>query len=444
MSNVHPLLPKLTVNRPFIYDFIAADAPCFALGLVEERKQQSGLLALRPGEVIPSEVTSAGFNFGHSLLGTADVEVIHFAFEFYGFGTYNVLLNPSNPLVQAVLRTMIESGGYFFFAIGPDQSVTAFQSEIGQQDLAGLKMNLQRILGSSTTEAQYNKALAQFQRRPEPPGRLLTWVCRDNVGCLDLTHDRLEISPSPDTAKTAPRRGHATAKSTQEPHWQPLSMLPTIAMIIDEELAGAEEQRVSLLDARERPHVLDDDIVHRVTRLYTDQLEFVPIHREQIARWRAASLTLAQRNEIARLSGQLDRHEGVLKEVLALAKKLELGTIDAILRMDEGELGLAVFDGRIKPPDGAPPSAALRVREQRAIAKVLDASVEELEEKEINPVELLAHMAPQMPLFKRLMDISDEGELSDLCEEYPGLYRLAKLLELVAAGVRSDGIEVPR
>jgi hypothetical protein len=39
--------------------------------------------------------------------------VIHFAFEFRGFETYNVLLNPSNGLVQAVVRSMVERGGYF-------------------------------------------------------------------------------------------------------------------------------------------------------------------------------------------------------------------------------------------------------------------------------------------------------------------------------------------
>ena len=52
MSNVYPFLPKLTVNGQFIRDFIAAESPCFALGLVEERKQQCGFLALRADEVI--------------------------------------------------------------------------------------------------------------------------------------------------------------------------------------------------------------------------------------------------------------------------------------------------------------------------------------------------------------------------------------------------------
>jgi len=38
----------MTVNRRFPADFMAADAPCFALGFVEEQKRVSGFLALRP------------------------------------------------------------------------------------------------------------------------------------------------------------------------------------------------------------------------------------------------------------------------------------------------------------------------------------------------------------------------------------------------------------
>ena len=114
MSNVRPLLPKLALHRQFIDDFVAARPPCFALGMIEERKQKLGLLALRSGEIIPPEIMEPGFNFGHSLLGNAHFEVVHFAFAFYGFRTYNVLINPNNPLVQVVLDIMIDSGGILF------------------------------------------------------------------------------------------------------------------------------------------------------------------------------------------------------------------------------------------------------------------------------------------------------------------------------------------
>lgn len=296
MSNVYPLLPKLTIHRQFIDDFVAARAPCFALGMIEERKQKLGLLALRPREIIPTEITEPGFNFGHSLLSNAHFEVVHFAFEFYGFGTYNALLNPNNPLVQAVLDIMIDSGEYFFLAIGPDQGVTAFRSEIGQENLAGITDNLARIKSSTTSDTQYQHTLSQFQKRPFPPGQLLTWVCRDNVGYLDITTDRLEMTPA------SPCGGSVPAS---------------------------------------------DD--------------------------------------------------------------------------------------------------TYRVSQRRALAELLDSKVNELMRAGVaDDFMLLSHMAPDMPLFKRLMDLSDGDGMDDLCAVYPGLYRFAKLLELIAAGIQSGDIEVPR
>ncbi len=188
-------LPTLTVNRPFIQDFLAAEAPCFALGLVEERGQTCGLFALRPGELIPPEVTDRGFRFGHSLLGTTAFEVIHFAFEFYGFGTYNVLVNPNNPQVLAVLATILRTGDYFFFALGPDHHVTAFRSEVGQGDIEGFREHWPCLQRSTTTEGQYRQTVQLFETRPHPVGTLLRWVCRDRPDYLDLTGDGLELRP---------------------------------------------------------------------------------------------------------------------------------------------------------------------------------------------------------------------------------------------------------
>jgi hypothetical protein len=132
VSNIWRFLPKLTVNGQFMRDFMAEESPCFALGLVEERKKTCGFLALRPAEVIPPEISGLGFNFGHALLGTTEFEVIQFVFHFYGFETYNMLVNPNNRLVKTVLN---------------------------------------------------------------PLGQVLDWVCRNNLSYLDLTHNRLEMDP---------------------------------------------------------------------------------------------------------------------------------------------------------------------------------------------------------------------------------------------------------
>ena len=189
------MLPALTVNRSFLYEFMDAETPCAALGLVEESRRQSGLVALHLDEDVPSEVTARGVRFGHSLLGGDSFEVIHFAFEFYGFRTWNLLINPNNPLVQAVLTRMLEDADYFFFALSADGRATTFRSQVGQDLLLYVKANLPRLEASTTTETQYDLACLSFARNPRPPGALLNWACRDKTEYLDLSMDRLELNP---------------------------------------------------------------------------------------------------------------------------------------------------------------------------------------------------------------------------------------------------------
>ena len=111
---------------------MAEEAPCFALGLVEERKQTCGFLALRPAEVIPPEISGLGFNFGHALLGTTEFEVIQFVFHFYGFETYNMLVNPNNRLVKKVLMRMVESGDYFSLPLVPTRASLRSDPKLGK------------------------------------------------------------------------------------------------------------------------------------------------------------------------------------------------------------------------------------------------------------------------------------------------------------------------
>ena len=163
--------------------------------MVEVEGVECGLLALRPGKVIPAHITGKGFRLGHAVIGNDTFEVVHFAFEFYGFETYNVLLNPANPVVQAVLNRMVTTGDYFFFALDSDRSATAFRSQIEESNLRGLKALMPRLRQSQTTEAQYQKTLTAFEKNPEPEGTLLSLVCQNNIAYLDLTHDRLDLTP---------------------------------------------------------------------------------------------------------------------------------------------------------------------------------------------------------------------------------------------------------
>jgi hypothetical protein len=191
---VTPLQPRMVVNSRFMSAFLAATAPSFGLGVVEERKQQTGFLAVRPDPPIPIEALSAGFRFGHTLVGRRDVEAIDFVFDFYGQATYHALLNPASPIVRRVLNLMVAAKDYVFFSLDTTQggSMVCFRSEF---HIAGIADVLPAIMNARTTEEQYRWAVAEFSRRPEPPGLVLNWVCRDELDYLELSKDRLELKP---------------------------------------------------------------------------------------------------------------------------------------------------------------------------------------------------------------------------------------------------------
>ena len=195
MGEVYPLLARLSINRQFMSDFLSAETPCFALGMLEERKRSCGFLALRPNEVITPEISDAGFLFGHSLIGNADFEVVHFAFHFYGFKTYNVLVNPNNPLVRTVLTSMVKTKDYFFFALDAGGS-NPIPVRIRASGFGRTPDPSSAIQRSATTDVQYQQAVSFFQKNPGPPGVLLEWVCRDRLEYLDITGDCLELTPS--------------------------------------------------------------------------------------------------------------------------------------------------------------------------------------------------------------------------------------------------------
>ena len=124
------------------------------------------------------------------------------------------------------------------------------------------------------------------------------------------------------------------------PHGQPLAALPLIASLIDGELADGQEHHAALLAVRDRPYVLDDATVERSIKLHTEQRDFLGVFAEQLARWRNERPTDAQRRELDRLDGQIERLRKVLGDILVLADELQQGTIERVLAKSDLELGL--------------------------------------------------------------------------------------------------------
>ena len=137
---------------------------------------------------------------------------------------------------------------------------------------------------------------------------------------------------------------------SQSVHWQPISELPTVARSVNELLENSEEQYESLAEARSKPHVLDDEIIERVVRLYTERLQYLRTYRQQLDRWKQSQPTAQQMAEIRDLNQKVTRGKKLSQQILALAQELRKGTIDRIMAMDDVELAMKVLSGELALP----------------------------------------------------------------------------------------------
>ena len=123
----------------------------------------------------------------------------------------------------------------------------------------------------------------------------------------------------------------------QPVNWQPLERLAFLATIIDESLDDLETTLGLFQKGKEKPGSLDDALVQRSQRLYSEQLSDLWLWEEQVARWASVAPDAAQRKELQRLSEQLKRQRAILEETLGLLDELKELTIDKILSKDDAQ-----------------------------------------------------------------------------------------------------------
>ena len=125
-----------------------------------------------------------------------------------------------------------------------------------------------------------------------------------------------------------------------EPSWQAIGRLPVIASLIDGGLRDGREHYAALLEARPKPHVLDDATIARIKRVNGEGHEWCGVYDRQLVRWRGQRLTGTQRREVARLQGVQRELRAVLTQILELADELGRGTIERKLAKSDVELGV--------------------------------------------------------------------------------------------------------
>lgn len=186
-------LPELILHRKFMSDFASAQAPCFAMGLVEADGEETGFLAMRPEKAIPSEFLAMGMAFGHRISAFEGDMLCQFVFSVYGYEQYSVLVNPANRQVRDVLDIMVSQRDYFFFILNPDGKASAFRSNLDEANLAGLSDTLPQMYAANTPHETYERAVTAFRKAPDPSGSVLSWVCRNDPTYLRLDSDPMVL-----------------------------------------------------------------------------------------------------------------------------------------------------------------------------------------------------------------------------------------------------------
>ena len=133
-----------------------------------------------------------------------------------------------------------------------------------------------------------------------------------------------------------------------QPNWQPISTLPMIATVIDGMLADSETQHQTLLQAKDRPYVLDDATVARVFEAFEVQRDDLWLFDEQLSRWQQEPLKKDQQQEVERLTRQMGRLREVNAAILSLTEELQDKTIDRIMEKDDIEVGLDFLSGKLR------------------------------------------------------------------------------------------------
>ncbi len=113
-----------------------------------------------------------------------------------------------------------------------------------------------------------------------------------------------------------------------------------VATHIDGMLQADREQYETLLEAKPKPHVLDDFTINRVIAAFTTQRNDFGLFDQQLQRWAVLPLSDQQRREVERLMEQMRLLRENNEQVLTLARELSKGTIEKVMAKSDVELGL--------------------------------------------------------------------------------------------------------
>lgn len=134
----------------------------------------------------------------------------------------------------------------------------------------------------------------------------------------------------------------------KKPIWRTIEFLPTLEFLLNGGYESNLKQYNLYLEAKDKPHALDDQIIDRSIKLFTSQLDDMWYYEKQISRWKKENPD--KQLQLDHLFAKYERFKEITQKILALVDGLKKHTINRILEMDDIELAKKTMSGEIPFP----------------------------------------------------------------------------------------------
>ena len=128
---------------------------------------------------------------------------------------------------------------------------------------------------------------------------------------------------------------------------QPISMIPMIYDLSKTMLESSQENLENFEEAQDRPHVLDDAIVERSVKLYTEQNKDIIHFINQCKEWKKENLTPKQEEQVTACESNYKELRKSNQRILFLMDHYKDRTIEKILQKDDIEMAFDFLMGNI-------------------------------------------------------------------------------------------------
>lgn len=136
----------------------------------------------------------------------------------------------------------------------------------------------------------------------------------------------------------------------RKPIERPIEYLDVFETALNGDLSSASNQYEILLPVKDKPSILNDEIIERIIRLHEEKNEFIDNYERQFELWRKEKLTFAQSEALENLERKLPQLKRVNNKILELAHQIRPYTIEKIIKMSPEKLALLHLSGKLKPP----------------------------------------------------------------------------------------------